>query len=460
MNKRKPRAGLCAGFLFPHPPIIVPPVGKGKEFEAEATINACRESARQIARLDPETLVILSPHAPLFRDYVYIYDRPRLSGSFAKFGAPEACLEFSQDTELRSAIVSLLEKEGIDSGSLANVPAGDEGGPELDHGALVPLYFIREECPSVRIVVMASAAFGVKDLQRIGAVLGRAAIQTGRRVCILASGDMSHRVNKESPYGAVPEGAVFDAAVTRALAASDIQSLLSIDPSLREKAGECGYGSIVILCGAFGHQPLTSALIGYEAPFGIGYCVASFTPGQSDLRVRIARFALESYVRSGKGVRLSDLSELCVESNDAPVLESLETGRSGVFVSLKKYGDLRGCIGTTSPTTACVAEEIIQNAISAAIHDPRFESVTADELALLEMSVDVLGAAVPVLARGELDPAVWGVIVSHNGRRGLLLPDLEGVDTVESQLAIACRKAGIDPRQPYTIEKFTVTRYY
>ncbi len=279
MKRSVETTGLCAGFLLPHPPVLIPVVGQGREAEASATINACREAAALIARIKPETLVILSPHAPLFRDYVYVYNGSFLSGNFANFGASFPVMRFEQDTEFRTLLVNNLNKDGIQAGSLEKETFGiPDTGKELDHGVLVPLHFINEAYSSFKIVALASASYSVKDQYRIGVHIRKAADAAGRRVCIIASGDMSHKVNRESPYGAVREGALFDKALTDALRNSDTASLLTIDPVLREKGAECGYGSIVILCGAFDQVPLKTELIGYEAPFGIGYCVASFIP--------------------------------------------------------------------------------------------------------------------------------------------------------------------------------------
>ncbi len=180
---------------------------------------------------------------------------------------------------------------------------------------------------------------------------------------------------------------------------------------------------------------------------------------KSDLRVRIARLTIERFILKTEVIGVGDIESLCTDDLDKAHLGKLMEESAGVFVSLKKKGDLRGCIGTIAPTTGNITEEIIRNALCASTEDPRFDPVTAEEIPLLEISVDVLGKAVVVESSEELDPSVWGVIVSYKGRRGLLLPDLEGVDTVEAQLAIACRKAGIDPSSPYGIEKFTVTRY-
>jgi len=164
--------------------------------------------------------------------------------------------------------------------------------------------------------------------------------------------------------------------------------------------------------------------------------------------VQLARAAVEAYVRERRIIEPP--AELTPEMQE----------RRGVFVSLHRQGNLRGCIGTIEPTRRNVAEEIIANAISAATRDPRFPPVTAAELADLEISVDVLTPPEPITSTAELDPRVYGVIVESGPRRGLLLPDLEGVDTVEQQVAIALQKAWIDPRSPYRMYRFRVIRYH
>lgn len=163
--------------------------------------------------------------------------------------------------------------------------------------------------------------------------------------------------------------------------------------------------------------------------------------------VQLARRTIETYVRTGKRIRPPE--DLTPEMKE----------RAGVFVSLHKHGQLRGCIGTFEPTTPNVAQEIIQNAISSATRDPRFDPVRPDELADLEISVDILTPPEPISGPGDLDPKRYGVIVEAGWRRGLLLPDLEGVDTVEYQLAIARRKAGIGPNEPVKLYRFEVRRY-
>ena len=140
--------------------------------------------------------------------------------------------------------------------------------------------------------------------------------------------------------------------------------------------------------------------------------------------------------------------------------EEMTSRRAGTFVSIHKNGRLRGCIGTIAATRENIAEEIIDNAISACSRDPRFSPITPDELKELEITVDVLGEPEPVSSVKELDVKRYGVIVSCGRKRGLLLPDLDGVDTVEEQLRIARRKGGIGETERCVIERFEVVRHY
>lgn len=162
--------------------------------------------------------------------------------------------------------------------------------------------------------------------------------------------------------------------------------------------------------------------------------------------VQLAKETVESYVRQGKALKPKELTAEMKE-------------RAGVFVSIKKHGELRGCIGTFEPTKTNVAEEIITNAISSATRDPRFLPVTAAELADLEYSIDILTRPEPVDDVSQLDAKKYGVIVESGFRRGLLLPDLEGVDTVEEQIAICRAKAGILAKEPVKLYRFEVRRY-
>jgi AmmeMemoRadiSam system protein A len=164
--------------------------------------------------------------------------------------------------------------------------------------------------------------------------------------------------------------------------------------------------------------------------------------------VKLAEYSIENFVKTGRMAGTPD-----------GLPEEMTGRRAGVFVSLKKRGQLRGCIGTISPVTKSVADEIMRNAVSACSQDPRFEPVAEDELPELVCSVDVLSEPEPISSPDALDVKRYGVIVTSGFRRGLLLPNLDGVDTVEGQLSIARQKAGISASEKVTLERFEVVRH-
>lgn len=465
---------FLGGFLTPHPPIIVPDVGNGREQDAQATMHSMNTLAELLSDWQPETIVLISPHAPVFNDYVFFYQphtgETHLKGALRQFGDPRE-RSWEWDGDLQRHILDALAKRHIDAGPLESGALHrfqlDES---LDHGALVPLYYLSRTRHPFRLIVLASAGIDSQKLFELGTVIRESSETLQRRTLLVASGDLSHKVNSQSPYGSVPEGERFDHLLMALFQKDDLSGVLSIDHALRERAAECGYRSIVTLCGALEGLHPEIHVHSYEAPFGIGYGVVSFrlaaatkaeTSAQSGRMresvaessesppVRLARQTIEAFIRKGYSLPVSE----------AHVPEEFSHRRAGAFVSLHKFGDLRGCIGTIAPTTPSLAEEIMQNAISAATADPRFEPVSSDELPYLTIHVDVLNPPEPVSDRGMLDPKKYGVIVEKGMRRGLLLPDLEGVDTVEQQLNIACRKGGIDPDGAFHMERFTVTRY-
>lgn len=470
---------IAAGYILPHPPVIVPGVSREPHL-ARQTVTAMQHLAADLARIRPDTVVVISPHAPLFSDFVFFYDSAELAGHFGRFGVPQARLSFRQDDELLQEIISRLTAAGIDGGPLTPAQrARHQIEPTLDHGVMVPLWFMHDQVPDFRLVAMSCSGLPMPELYRVGELIRQSAARLNRRIVIIASGDQSHKVNGNSPYGTVPEGAEYDGRLSDCLNRGDLPGLLAIDSNLRERAAECGYRSIVMLCGAFSRQAVQAQVESYEAPYGIGYCVAAIRP-DPDQPDPVEDAWLAALARQRTGIHQNR------QHHSPPVVVARETleahvlgqpartardfagladsafmfrDRAGVFVSLKKFGELRGCIGTTAPTTANIVAEIIQNAVSAGCHDPRFSPVRPDELADLVYSVDVLGVPEPVTDRSQLDPARYGVIVSKAGRSGLLLPDLEGVDTVEEQLSIACRKAGIGTHEDYRIQRFEVIRY-
>jgi len=457
---------IPAAFIVPHPPLIVPEVGRSQEKGIQATVDGYRAVVGEIACLKPETIIILSPHATAYADYFHISPGASASGDFKQFRA-SAQVHAEYDSEYVAELSDLCQEEGF--------PAGTSGekNASLDHGTAVPLYFLREAYPSARYVRIGVSGLSLQEHYRFGTLLRGAADRLGREAVILASGDLSHRLTEDGPYGFSPDGPKIDNTLTNIMRTGDFGGFFKLDPGECENAAECGLRGFVVMAGALDQKAVLPTLYSYEGPFGVGYAVASFrvtgedpsrrflaavqnayaagveaVRSREDPYARLAREALERYVRGGEQI---------LQGQGLP--EEMTGRRAGVFVSVKKHGNLGGCIGTIAPTQRNIALEIIKNAIASGTDDPRFSPVTESELADLIYSVDVLSAAEPAADRSDLDVKRYGVIVTRGTRRGLLLPNLEGVDTVDQQLEIACQKAGIHASQNYTMERFEVARH-
>lgn len=458
---------LVGAFIMPHPPIIIPAVGNGEEKKIHKTTEAYQKAALQIAELKPETIVVTTPHSVLYADYLHISPGDTARGSFRRFGAEGAPAEFAYDTDFVKALTGEAGK--------ADVPAGTFGekDPSVDHGTLVPLTFVNEAYRSYKLVRCSISGLGPQVHYEFGRCIARTADKLNRRTVLIASGDLSHKLTEDGPYGYAEEGPQFDREVTGAMKAADFLRFLTFDGEFCEAAAECGLRSFQIMAGAFDGVAVKPDFLSYEGPFGVGYAVCSFLPAGPDKNrnigeqyrnwkretmrerkenedeyVRLARLSLETWVKSGEHVSLPQ-----------GLSDDLLKKRAGVFVSLKKDGELRGCIGTILPVQGCIADEIVRNAVSAGVRDPRFEPVAEDELPDLVYSVDVLGRAEPINTIAELDVKRYGVIVRLGDRCGLLLPNLAGVDTPQQQVEIAIRKGGIRTDEPFRMERFEVVRH-
>ncbi|HEY8363926.1 MAG TPA: AmmeMemoRadiSam system protein A [Haloplasmataceae bacterium] len=455
-------------YLMPHPPIMIPEVGKGEERKIQNTINACKKIGQEISNLKPDTIVIITSHGPIFSDAIALCKESSIYGDLGRFNAYEVNMHFDIDLELTNKIMEFSKEEKIQTvGTTKELLEHYNRKLELDHGCIIPLYYINQYYKDYKIVHITYGFLTLLELYQFGYIIQKAINSIGRKCVIIASGDLSHRLSVDGPYSYSPKGKIFDEQILHYLENGKTIEIFNMNKKDVEEAGECGYRSIIILTGAMGEYRGT--LLSYEGTFGVGYGVMSFQRlnnknliltirdklyeqlhekiARSDHYVKLARQSIEYYFENKK---------LMEVPNGLP--EELINLRRGVFVSLYKCGSLRGCIGTFLPTTKSIAQEIITNAIEAAFRDPRFPPLDVKELIDIDISVDVLSE--PMKANKEnLDPKVYGVIVSQGNKRGLLLPDLEGVNTVQEQLKIACQKAGINPNTHYDIEKFSVERH-
>lgn len=433
--------------IAPHPPIMVPEVGRDAIGEVRSSIDAMAELADRIIASKAETVVLISPHAPLEADSFVAYQGPVLHGDFSHFQAPETQFQTLVDDELLEAITTSAAKENFQLTRLAEV--------DLDHGTAVPLYFLLANGWRGKVVALGYSFLSNQDHLHFGGCIKQAIEKLRRRTAFVASGDLSHRLRPRAPAGYNPDAHQFDEAVVDAIQSGQPGRITEIDHDLRKRAGECGYRSMLVAIGAAGELEPDCEVISYEAPFGVGYMVAQLAGAGADSTIDanvltgIARNAVEEFITKG----------VVPQPTQHP--RGILAMPAPCFVSLKTLdGELRGCIGTIEPCKDTLAEELVANAVSAATHDPRFPPVTPQELSNLRYSVDVLMPP-ETTTMDELDPRVFGVIVEDESgqRRGLLLPDIKGVDDAEQQVLIASRKAGIPSGTKVRLSRFRVERF-
>ncbi|WP_408070830.1 AmmeMemoRadiSam system protein A [Butyrivibrio sp. JL13D10] len=486
---------ILGAFMVPHPPIILPEVGRGEEKKISNVTEAYEKVADRIAELKPETVIISSPHSIMYADYFHISPGSSAFGDMGRFQADEVSFDAEYDEELVDEICKIAEKGGPDAknitdkekkgqGGLAlhEFPAGTLGERDssLDHGTLIPLYFICKKYTDFKLVRIGLSGLPLALHYQMGQIIQEAVNKTGRRVVYIASGDLSHKMKEDGPYGFAPEGPQYDERIMDVCGRGDFKELFEFEDGFCEKAAECGHRSFVMMAGALDGLSVKAEELVHEATFGVGYGICTYEVGgpdetrhfleewrreklselesrqrDEDIYVKLARFSLENYVSGGKTLHVSDLRGTEFEKLPDEMLNEA----AGAFVSIHKNGALRGCIGTIAPTCKCVAEEILQNAISAGTNDPRFPMITIDELPWLEISVDVLAEPEPISSTDKLDVKRYGVIVTSGNKRGLLLPNLDGVESVNQQINIACQKAGIPAGEEISLERFEVVRH-
>ncbi|OPL07688.1 MAG: hypothetical protein AVO33_03935 [delta proteobacterium ML8_F1] len=467
---------LLAAYLTPHPPLIIPLIGRGEEKKIQRTIDSMEEVGRRIAALKPKTIVFITPHGPMFSDGIGIYSDPQLEGDFHRFGENTLSFSMGKDDSLIRQFQKEMHYEGIATALIDKESAREyRVSNHLDHGILVPLYFIQKYYKDFQGVGLTYGLFSYGENYRVGAALGRAIEKNQKSTVIIAIGDLSHRLKEEGPYSYHPDGPEFDNQLQEKILTKNHLGIVTMSPTFCEKAGECGKRSVDMLLGALDQSVYTVESLSYEGPFGVGYAVMAFEDIRSggdsileeivedrrahvarkrsseDIHVRLARETIETYVRTHR----------VLDPSKSPYgdCQCFETKDFGAFVSIKNSHGLRGCIGTYRPTKKNLGEEIIHSAIAAATEDPRFEAITKEELGDLVLSVDLVHPPKSAAGIEDLDPLKFGVIVRSGYKSGLLLPNLEGVDTPEEQLRIVLGKAGIREHESYEIEIFEVERY-
>lgn len=429
--------------VTPHPPIVVPEVGRGQERETQATLDAFATLREELASARPDVLLFICPHGPL-RQEEFVVLRGPLDGSLRRFGAGGVRFEEESDVGLVDRLLNVARERDVRLSSV------EQWEPD-DHSLWVPLYYLREAAPEARVVAMAINFDTPQAHYELGCAIAEALSDWPERVAIVASADGAHALKEDGPYGYHAMAPVFEEEFHAAFEAWDRDWVLATDQHYRAQAAEDSIPSVAILMGALSPWQVRPEILASEAPWGVGYMTArvgvgSPAGGPAEIAA-LARAAVEAYVEGRP-------------EPDVSASNALLDRHAGAFVSIHTTDDaLRGCIGTVNPREDDLGKEIVRNAVAASQDDPRFSPVRSRELNRLTYKVDVLEPPEAIGDESGLDPAHYGVIVESGRRRGLLLPALEGIDRVEEQVRIAREKAGIGPDEPVALFRFRVTRY-
>lgn len=261
---------IMAAFMVPHPPIIVPEIGRGEEKKIQKTIDAYNEVAHAIAKLQPDTIVLTSPHQTMYSDYFHISPGEGAGGDFGQFRAPQVKTDVSYDTEFVRELCRLADMRGIN--------AGTDGAREtkLDHGTMVPLYFVNSYLKDYKLVRIGLSGLPFEIHFELGKCIKTVADSLGRRVVFIASGDLSHRLKEDGPYGYRKEGPEYDSRIMEIMGSGDFGRLLDFSEEFCDKAGECGHRSFIIMSGALDGIGVNAKYHSYEGTFGVGYGICSY----------------------------------------------------------------------------------------------------------------------------------------------------------------------------------------
>ncbi|MDN5299899.1 MAG: hypothetical protein PWP51_2452 [Clostridiales bacterium] len=477
-------------YFMPHAPVFLPNIGVSEAPRVKMTFDAMHEVGKRVASQAPETIVVISPHGPRFTDAIAIHDQNRYQGDLKAFGDFDHTFSFEKDTAYIRALMGCNQAANKRFFALKDAHYQQfDLDTALDHGVLVPLYFITQYYRNFKLVCLSDADFSPIELIESGKLLREAADRIGRKVLVIASGDLSHTLSDQGPYQYKPASAIVDNAVCEAIETSGIEHLGALSPETVVEAAICGLGSLWLLLGIYEDIAYQSKCLSYQGPFGVGYAVAEFedADGTGAQRARVVEAQIKARIRTARNqmspiatyalrilkARLQDrmppriaITEKAYSINnskyeiDEVLQKQLMTKTADVFVSIKSDGALRGCIGSVgSEETAPLYEKIAYYVAQAAFHDSRFDPIEMTEYEMLTVSVDILSPLEMVKSAEALDPFNYGVCVTDGVNSGVLLPAIEGVDSTVEQMRIAAHKGGFTVEEVKRIYRFTVDRY-
>ena len=259
---------LVFSAIVPHPPILIPTIGKEHIKEIDNTVKAMKELEQRLYTAKPDVILIISPHGTILPDAFTANLNPTYKANFEQFGDMSTKLEFKSSP-------MLIDKFNEDAED-CEIPLTMITEENIDHGAAVPLYYLTQHLPDIKIIPMGYSMMDFKAHLDFGECLKNAIVNENKRIAVIASGDLSHRLTKDAPAGYSEKGKEFDEKMIELIKNKDIDGMVNLDPKLVEEAGECGLRSFLILLGIISRMQYEPEILSYEGPFGVGYMVAHF----------------------------------------------------------------------------------------------------------------------------------------------------------------------------------------
>jgi len=458
---------IIRAYVLPHPRLAIPAVGRGEERKITKTLSSLDAVAQEIAFLRPETIIFITPHNVVYDDFFHISPGVGAKGNCNALGTRHVKLSLRYDPNFAAVASSIASKYGIAAKTL-----GEKKAP-LDHGVMVPLWFINRRYSKFKTMRISPSRLDEKDHYRLGQVLSEAASSIGRRTVIIASGNLSRDLNKKAQEGYVNEAVEYDKEMVEIFKSGDFGKLFTVPHSLRDSADPCDHSIFSVLAGALDKRLIRADMLSYENNLGEGYAVVAFAPGpydesrnflekSEDVQRRLvmkSRSAEDAHcILARRAVEYAVLHGLKLPIPMGLPKEML-ANKAGVFVSLYVNGNLRGAAGALDPTTDTIAAEIAKYAVAAAQSDKRFSPVSVNELPELVYKVDIIGTPEVISGPEQLDVYRYGLIVTAPSAWGVLLPNHPGIETGEQQIAAIMQRAGIAMGTAVKLERFVVVRH-
>lgn len=422
-----------------HAPVLAPGLSVPESAACARSRDAMAAACARVVGHEPHVVVVVGASGPRRGRHWSVVHSP-IEGDFSALGGPEVRVSLAPAGDAARALVEAV-------GSAAPIALAAPG--PLDPRALTPAAHLSAAGwagPTMHIAVP-RAPTGAAE---VGAAITRAAARRDERWAVVVAGNLSHRLSDRAPAGFSPNGARFDQHVRRAVRSGDLDAVRAVPADWAEEAAEDCMAAFAVGLAAAGKRRAGTELLAYEGPFGVGYLTAILHDAERGLPS-----VLPALARAVIGWQLG-----LGPQPRAPELPRAFTRPAGVYVSLyrREDGTLRASAGRHEPRWDTLADEVADVARRAATQDPRMGPLRPDELESLVVEVTVLGPLEPVDDVDRINPKIHGVLVSTDQRTGLLLPDLPGLVRPSDQIAIALRKAGISPREPYVVHRFTALR--